>query len=308
MKTCFLYPGQGAQYPGMGKDLWENSDEVKSLFKKVSDITGKDMKSLLFEGSEDDLKATDNTQLAITLVNVSTSLVLKENGIVPRGCAGFSLGEYSALWQAGVLSTDDLFRIVQIRGEVMEKACRALDTPDGSPGMAAVVGISSDEVKAAMAKVPGSIYMANDNSPIQTVIAGEKKALEAAEAVMEEAGAMKYVVLKVSGPFHTPLMESAKIDFEEQTKGFLFSDPQLPVYSNVTAQLIKTGEEARMLAGRQIVSPVLWVAEEGSIMNDGYEQILETGPGMVLRGLWKSFNRQLKCLPVGKYEAIKDLV
>jgi len=198
MKTCYLFPGQGAQYPGMGKDLWENSEEVKKLFTTVSDITGKDMKSLLFEGSEEDLKATDNTQLAITLVNVSASIVLKEKGIVPQGCAGFSLGEYAALWQAGVLSVEDLFRIVKIRGEVMEKACRSLDTPEGSPGMAAVVGLSSDDVKAALSKVPGSIYMANDNSPIQTVIAGEKKALEAAESLMDEAGAMKYVILKVS--------------------------------------------------------------------------------------------------------------
>lgn len=308
MKTCFLYPGQGAQYPGMGKDLWENSDEVKSLFENVSDITGKDMKSLLFEGSEEDLKATDNTQLAITLVNVSASLVLKERGIEPQGCAGFSLGEYSALWQSGILSTEDLFKIVKIRGEVMEKACRALDTPSGSPGMAAVLGLGSDEVRAALAKVPGDLYMANDNSSIQTVIAGERKALEAAEALMDEAGAMKYVVLKVSGPFHTPLMNAAKVEFEELTKGFTFNDPNMPVYSNVSAKQINSGEEARLLAGKQIISPVLWVAEEGSILADGYERILETGPGMVLRGLWKSFNRKMKCLPAGKFEAIEALV
>lgn len=307
MKTCFLFPGQGAQYPGMGKDLWENSDEVKSLFEKVSNIAGKDMKSLLFEGSEEDLKATDNTQLAITLVNVSTSLVLKEKGIVPQGCAGHSLGEYSALWQAGVLSTEDLFKIVKIRGEVMEKACRSLDKPEGGPGMAAVVGIASEQVKEALTKVPGTIYMSNDNSPIQTVIAGEAKSLEAAEAIMDEAGAMKYVILKVSGPFHTPFMEAAKVEFEEKIKDFTFNDPKLPVYSNVTAKLIESGEEAKKLAGLQIISPVLWVAEEGSIMNDGYERILETGPGMVLRGLWKSFNRKMKCLPVGKFQAIEDL-
>lgn len=307
MKTCFLFPGQGAQYPGMGKDLWENSDEVKALFKTVSDISGKNMESLLFEGSEEDLKATDNTQLAVTLVNVSTSLVLKEKGIEPQGCAGHSLGEYSALWQAGVLSTEDLFRIVKIRGEVMDKTCRTLQTPEAGPGMAAVVGISSDEVKEALSKVSGNIYIANANSPIQTVIAGEGKALEAAEAVMDEAGAMKYVVLKVAGPFHTPMMESARVEFEEKIKDFTFNDPELPVYSNVTGKLIKTGEEAKKLAGLQIISPVLWVAEEGSILADSYERILETGPGMVLRGLWKSFHRALKCLPVGKYEAIENL-
>ncbi|MDA3811997.1 MAG: ACP S-malonyltransferase [Spirochaetaceae bacterium] len=307
MKTCFLFPGQGAQYPGMGKDLWENSEIVKDLFKTVSAISGKDMESLLFEGSEEDLKATDNTQLAVTLVNVSTSLVLKEKGIEPQGCAGHSLGEYSALWQAGVLSTEDLFKIVKIRGDVMEKACRSLDSPEGRPGMAAVVGLSSDDVKAALAKVPGSLYMANDNSPIQTVIAGEGKALEAAEAIMDEAGAMKYVVLKVAGPFHSPMMESARVEFEEKIKDFIFNDPQLPVYSNVTGKIIKSGDEAKKLTGQQIISPVLWVSEETSILNDSYERVLETGPGMVLRGLWKSFNRAQKCIPVGKYDAIEAL-
>ena len=308
MKTCFLFPGQGAQYPGMGRDLWENSAEVKELFATVSDITGKDMKSLLFEGSAEDLKATDNTQLAITLVNVSTSIVLKEKGIEPQGCAGQSLGEYSALWQSGVLSTEDLFKIVKIRGEVMEKACRSLDTPEGGPGMAAVVGISSDDVKAALSRVEGSIYIANDNSPIQTVIAGESKALKLAESVMDEAGAMKYVMLKVSGPFHTPLMEPARVEFEEKIEDFTFNNPVLPVYSNVTGKIVITGEDAKKLAVSQIVSPVLWVLEETTILGDGYERILETGPGMVLRGLWKSFHRPLKCQPVGKIEAIEALV
>jgi len=307
MKTCFLFPGQGAQYPGMGKDLWENSEDVKGLFKTVSDITGKDMASLLFEGSEEDLKATDNTQLAITLVNVSSSLVLKERGIEAQGCAGFSLGEYAALWQSGILGTEDLFRIVKMRGEVMEAACNSLDGPEGRPGMAAVVGLPSAEVKAALEKVPGTIYMANDNSPIQTVIAGERKALEAAEAVMDEAGAMRYVVLKVSGPFHTPFMDGARKDFVANLNEYKFNDPILPVYSNVTGKMISSGAEAKELAGSQIISPVQWVAEEQSILDAGYERILEVGPGMVLTGLWKSFYRKLKCQPAGKIEAIEKL-
>ncbi|MBB6479704.1 acyltransferase domain-containing protein [Spirochaeta isovalerica] len=308
MKTCFLFPGQGAQYPGMGRDLWENSEEVKELFKTVSNITGKDMADLLFEGSEEDLKATDNTQLAITLANVSSSIVLKEKGIEAHGAAGFSLGEYAALWQAGILGTEDLFRIVKMRGEVMEAACNALDGPEGRPGMAAVVGLASADVKAALDKVSGTIYMANDNSPIQTVIAGEAKALEAAEAVMDEAGAMRYVVLKVSGPFHTPFMDGARQDFVANLKDFTFKDPIIPVYSNVTGKIIASGSEAKELAGSQIISPVQWVAEEQSILDDGYERILEVGPGMVLTGLWKSFYRKMKCQPAGKIDAIEKLV
>ncbi|MBN1649014.1 MAG: ACP S-malonyltransferase, partial [Spirochaetales bacterium] len=129
MKTCFLFPGQGAQYPGMARDLWEKSSEVKNLFKIAGDISKKDMAGLLFDGSEDDLKSTDNTQIAITLANISASICLAEKGICPDGCAGFSLGEYAALWQAKILSTEDLFTITGIRGEVMESASRALDSP-----------------------------------------------------------------------------------------------------------------------------------------------------------------------------------
>lgn len=307
MKTCFLFPGQGAQYPGMAKDLWENSEEVKNIFKLASNISGKDMSALLFEGSEDDLKATDNTQLAITLANVSASMFLKEKGITPDGCAGFSLGEYSALWESGILTTENLFALVKVRGEIMEAASRKLDSPDGNPGMAAVVGIGYDEVVEAAESID-DLYIANYNSPIQIVIAGTHAAIDKAEAVMDEAGAMKYVKLKVSGPFHSPLMEEAKTMFTSEVNKIAFNDPKLPVFSNVSGEIIKAGSDAQKLCIRQIVSSVLWVKEEQTILDLNYERILEVGPGMVLRGLWRSFNKQLKCQPAGKVENIEKLL
>ena len=141
MKTCFLFPGQGAQYPGMGKDLWDASDKVKELFRQASDASGMDLTRLLFEGSEEELKATDKTQVAVTLVNVAASLACRERGLEPAGFAGFSLGEYTALYEAGVLRLEDLFPIVKTRGLLMEKASRGADTAGGRAGMAAVIGL-----------------------------------------------------------------------------------------------------------------------------------------------------------------------
>ena len=145
MKTCFLFPGQGAQYPGMARDLWESSPRVKELFQSASDAVRMDMKKLLFDSSEDDLKATDKTQVAMTLASLCSSAVLKERGISPDACAGFSLGEYAALCEAGVLKVQDVFPIVRIRGDLMEKAARGLDSKDGAPGMAAVLGLPGAE-------------------------------------------------------------------------------------------------------------------------------------------------------------------
>lgn len=308
MKTCFLFPGQGAQYPGMAKDIWEKSDSVKDLFAKASDITSKDLKGLLFDGTEEDLKSTDNTQTAITLANLSAGIYLQEKGIVPAGCAGFSLGEYSGFWQAGILDTESLFTIVKIRGEVMEEASRKLDSPQGNPGMAAVVGIGYDEVAEALAKVDEQVYIANYNSPIQIVIAGTFAGIEKAEKEMDNAGAMRYIRLKVSGPFHTPLLEGARAQFAKEIASFSYNDPKINIFSNVTGEIIRSGAEAKELCIKQVVSSVLWVKEEQNILDSGFNYILEAGPGTVLKGLWRSFNKEIKCISAGKAEEIESLV
>ena len=308
MGNCFLYPGQGAQYPGMGKDLWEKSSEVKKLFKTASETTSMNLEKLLFEGSAEDLKATDKTQIAITLVNVASSLLLKEKGIESDIAAGFSLGEVAALWDAGIISSEDLFPLVSARGKIMEKVSRSLDTPEGSPGMAAVIGMDYDKVDSIIkSENLDELYIANYNSPVQIVLSGTDSALNAGEKIFKDNGARRFIRLKVSGPFHCPLMKAAETEYAELLEKFSFRDPVKKVFSNVTGAEIKSAEEARQLCSKQLTSAVLWVKEEKAVLELGIDKCLEVGPGTVLGGLWKAVGGDIKCIPAGTLEAIEAL-
>jgi [acyl-carrier-protein] S-malonyltransferase len=305
MKTCFLFPGQGAQYPGMAKDLWEASTGVKDIFSQASRAAGTDMRALLFDASAEDLKATDKTQIAMTLASLCSSTAVRERGVEPAGCAGFSLGEYAALAEAGVIRFTDLFTIVRIRGELMEKAGRSLDATDGAPGMAAVLGMAAADVAAAVDGLAGNgVHVSNYNSPTQVVISGTFRGLARAEEALKARGARRIVRLQVSGPFHSPLMEAARVEFQRALAPFSFSDPVLPVYSNVTGRRISSGAEARELCVSQLVSPVRWVTEEQTLLDDGFDRFLETGPGTVLTGLLRAFAPQAACSPAGTLENI----
>ena len=296
----------------MGRDLWEASARVKELFALASDTTGLDCRKLLFESGEEQLKATDVSQVAITLANRAASVVLAEHGVTADGCAGFSLGEYAALQEAGVIDDAALFSIVQMRGRIMEEASRRQDTAAGPAGMAAVVGLTYEEVVRVVEDLRKgddslALYPALRNAPTQTVVSGTAEALQAAEAAFEEAGAMNYVVLKTSGPFHSPLMQEAARRLEEELEAYRFSDPVKPLYSNVTGGSVNDAAEIKRLCARQLISPVRWTDVEQSVWNDGYDQFLEVGPGKVLAGLWKRFSRKVKCLPVGTLEGIESL-
>ena len=305
MKNCFLFPGQGSQYPGMARDLWEKSPAVKELFTKATDASEADAEKLLFESTADELKATDKTQIAITVANLSASVFLKETGVVVEGCAGFSLGEYAALAEAGVIRLQDVFPIVKIRGMLMEKAARSLDADSGAPGMAAVLGLAAEKVTAAMEGLAGAgVYVANHNSPVQVVVSGTGAGLAKAEKAFKEAGAKRFLRLAVSGPFHSPLMKEARKAFDEALAGYVFSDPAIPVYSNVTGGAIRSGNEARKLCGEQIVSPVRWVTVEESLLADGFDRFFEAGPGTVLTGLMRALQPQAACFPAGSVESI----
>jgi [acyl-carrier-protein] S-malonyltransferase len=308
MKTCHLFPGQGAQYPGMGEDLWNASPAVKELFRRASESSGLDMAELLFRGSAAELFSTDKTQLAVTLADISCAAVLREKGVAMDGCAGFSLGEYAALFEAGVIRLEDLFQIVKIRGELMEQASRNLDSSDGRPGMAAVLGLSEQATAEAVDSLRAKgVYVANRNSPVQTVLSGTAAGIAAAEQALKAAGAKRIVRLKVSGPFHSPLMKEAQAEFERELSRFEFSNPRVPVYSNVTGKPIGTGEEARELCGKQLVSPVNWVSVERNLMEDGFARFIEAGPGTVLTGLFRALAPQATCLPAGELSDIEKI-
>jgi [acyl-carrier-protein] S-malonyltransferase len=310
MKRCFLYPGQGAQFPGMGKDLYDQSPEVKELFGAASTAAGFDVAELIFSGTEDDLKATDRSQVAITTVNLAARRVLLARGIESAGAAGFSLGEYAALVDSGILTEIDTLQLVTSRGRIMERVSRSLDSDGGSAGMAAVIGMAPDAILACLNDAGVTeAYPANLNSPVQTVLSGTATGLEQAAVALKECGARRVITLKVSGPFHSPLMQAAKDDFSKELAGVEFKDPQKPVYSNVKGAAIDSGEEARRLCADQLIAPVRWVDEEAAILTDGYDELLEVGPGEVLCGLWKAFTKgredvSLQCSPAGKLEQI----
>ncbi len=313
--VVFLYPGQGAQAPGMGMDLYEASASAKDLFKLASDAVGRDMAALLRDSDAETLKRTDVSQPAITLANLAGAAVLKEKGIEPSACAGFSLGEYAALATVGVLTTEAAFRLVAKRGEAMQKAADRIAAAgaDGSaPGMAAVLGLPPEKVEALVAEWTAAglagLYAANYNSSSQVVIAGTAAALAEAETRFKEAGAKRVLRLKVAGPFHSPLVKEAAEEFAAVLEAASFADPKLPLFANVTGKRVESGAEAKKLALRQITEPVRWTAEEAAIMALGPKAVLEVGPGKVLQGLWKDTGSAASCLTAGTLADIEAAV
>ena len=313
MKTIFLFPGQGAQYPGMALDLIE-SDSVKKLFAIASEVTGNDMKGILANSGPETLKRTDVSQPCITLANLAAAAYLDEKGIRPCGCAGFSLGEYAALAVAEVISTEDCFYLVNRRGRAMQAAIDSMQTgseADAPPGMAAVVGLAPDTVESLIAEWkkngPGNLYVANINSSRQVVISGCAAALSEAEKLFAGAGAKRFVRLQVAGPFHSPLMQKAAEQFAPDLEKITFRDPSIAIFSNVTGKQIKSGAEAKELALRQITETVRWTEVEQSIHDPEPEMLLETGPGKVLQGLWKDTGNALPCFAAGTSEDINRL-
>ncbi|QQO11017.1 ACP S-malonyltransferase [Breznakiella homolactica] len=314
--SVFLFPGQGAQYQGMALDLLTRSEKVRKVFKTASEICGTDMEALLRDSGAETLKRTDVSQPAITLANLSAALYLEERGIKPEGCAGFSLGEYAALVCAQVISAEDCFRLVNARGKAMQEAAdritRESGGPDAAPGMAAVIGLSPEQVEALIgewtAQGLADLYAANFNSPRQVVVAGTAGALAEAEARFKEAGARRVIRLQVAGPFHTPLIGDAADSFGPVLESVAFGDPAIALYSNVSGTAVLSGAEAKKLALRQITEPVRWTSEEAAIAASGTSGVFETGPGKVLQGLWKDTGSSIPCYGAGTAEEIDTLI
>jgi [acyl-carrier-protein] S-malonyltransferase len=283
-KTAFLFPGQGSQYVGMALDLFDASDEVKQLYRKASEILGYDLAQVSFSGPEEKLKQTVVTQPAILVHSLSWLLLLSEHSFKPDFAAGHSLGEYSALAAAGVLSFEDAIRAVDTRCKAMQAAC------DEQPGtMAAIIGLDREQAERLTTRVlaEGVCVPANFNSPTQLAISGEKAAIEAAIPIAKELGAKRALELPVGGAFHSPLMESAVGRLQVTLDTLDFKNPEFPIVPNVTAKAERDGSRIKQLLLDQITSPVLWVDTLAELSRQGVTRFVEIGPGKVLSGLVK---------------------
>ena len=292
---AYIFPGQGAQFPGMGKDLFENSKTAYDLFNIANEILGFRISDIMFDGSAEDLKQTSVTQPAIFLHSVILALS-KEDGIFPEMVAGHSLGEFSALVVNKSISFEDGLKLVSIRANAMQKAC------ENNPGtMAAVLGLEDNIVEKICGEINGTVVAANYNCPGQLVISGELNSIEIACEKLKEIGARRALVLPVGGAFHSPLMEEAKKELEDAINKTLFSNPICPIYQNVSGLAFSTENEIKENLISQLTSPVRWTQSINNMINDGASEFIEVGPGKVLQGLVRKINRDIEAGSLNLY-------
>ena len=301
-KVAFLFPGQGSQFVGMGKDIYDNFEAAKRVFEKADEIMDTSLSDICFNGPEEVLKQTKYTQPAIFVHSIAIFEILKNKGFLPSASAGHSLGEYSALVAAGALSFEVGLKLVKIRGELMQQA--GIDQPGT---MAAVIGLGPESIQSVCNNTLGIVQPANFNSPGQVAISGDVDAVHSAMENAKSAGAKKVVELVVSGAFHSPLMESAQQGLSEALKKSEINNAGIPVYTNVTAKPVTEKEEIRELLYKQLTHPVRWQEIYSNMIADGFDKFLEVGPGKVLTGLGKRINREASCSPIGNEDGINSI-
>ncbi len=303
MKKAFVFPGQGAQRVGMIKDLYDGYASVRRLFEEADDALGFSLTRLCFEGPDEELMMTYNTQPAILTASTACSLILQEEGLRPDIVAGHSLGEYSALVAAESVSFADAVRTVRQRGRFMQEA-----VPLGEGAMAAILGLDEDRIKAVCAEVDsryGTVEAVNFNCPGQIVIAGAAKAVEAAVDALKAAGAKRAVILNVSAPFHSTLMKPAAERLAEVLDTIVIKDARVPVAANVDGQLETAADVIKASLVRQAASPVLWIACVRQIQAFGAENIVEVGPGKTLTGFNRKIDKAIHCENVEDIPSLK---
>lgn len=305
-KTAFVFPGQGAQAVGMGKDVHDAFDRSRSIFEQADEALGFSLSSIIFEGPDDVLKQTANTQPALLTVSIALLEALEGRGLRPDYVAGHSLGEYSALVAAGVLSFEDAVRTVRARGQFMEQA-----VPSGQGAMAAVLGAERETLAALCSAITAegsAVELANVNCPGQIVVSGTAAGVQAVvERGKEEAGAKRVIPLEVSGPFHSSLMKPAAANLQATLAEIDMKDASVPVVANVTANAAAAALEIRDLLVEQVYSPVLWEDSVRYLILQGVDTFVEIGSGTVLAGLIKKIDKNVRVISVNSISALEAL-
>ena len=317
MEYIFLFSGQGSQFKGMAEDICTQYPAARAVIDKMSNTSGEDIASFLWHTESDELSRSDRSQLAITAMQIAITTVLQEHGITPAAVAGFSLGEFSALYAAKVLDLATMTKLVTLRGKIMQKYCEKLDVQSkaagGGCGMAAVLKLPPEKVVEVLKPYAdpdtGVAFAANLNSPMQTVVSGTAEGLDTAERLCKEAGAKRFVRLAVAGPFHSPLMRGAAEEFSAALQDVQFNEPAIPIFSNVTGKRLLTGAEAKKNAVLHLTHPVHWLEEEREIAAlANAAALLEIGPGMTLCNLWRDSGCAGNCRPTGTAEQLSAVI
>ena len=300
-KIAFIYPGQGAQKAGMGKDFYDNSELAKAVFDKASELLQIDMKALCFE-ENDKLDLTEYTQAALVTTCLAMTKVVEARGIHPDVTAGLSLGEYCAISVAGGMKDEDAITLVRKRGILMQNT-----VPAGEGAMAAILGMDASAIEEGIREIEG-VSVANYNCPGQIVITGETKAVEKAAEVLKEAGAKRAVLLNVSGPFHSPMLKSAGEKLSKEMENVEFSPLQIPYVTNVTAKYVNDISETKELLAEQVAASVRWQESVENMIADGVDTFVEIGPGKTLAGFLRKIDRSVKVYNIGTWEDVDKMV
>lgn len=304
-KTAFIFPGQGAQYAGMGKDFYEEFQASRRIFDKAEELLGMDLKELCFEENSQ-LNITRYTQPAMAVTCLAMLAGIRELGFSPDYYAGLSLGEYPAVIASGALSFEEGIPLVKLRGELMEEA-----VPEGKGGMAAVLGLDTKTIEEVLDKAEGTVVIANYNCPGQTVISGEKEAVNKASEELTKAGAKRVLPLKVSGPFHSPLLKEAGIKLLEGLDKVTVKNPDIPYAANVDGKVVRTQDTIRESLSRQVYSSVRWEECVRTLLAEGVDLFIEIGPGKTLSGFIKKIEKEALAVNVektGDLEKLKEVL
>lgn len=303
-KTAFIFPGQGSQYVGMGKDFYDNSEIAKEVFAKASECSGLDVEKLCFE-ENDEINVTEFTQVAMLADEIAILKVIEDMGYTCDVTAGLSLGEYGALVAAGILSVPDAFALIRKRGIYMQGAY-----PEGG-GMSAVLGLDTDKIEevcsAVASEMSKPISIANYNCPGQTVITGDIDAVTKAGDILKESGAKRVVPLKVSGPFHSALLQDAADKLAIALENVELSPAKVPYITNVTADYVNDIADTKGLLTKQVCASVRWQQSIERMIADGVDTFVEIGPGKTLAGFMKRINKEVKTISIDKFEDLKQL-